>query len=96
MTGIYSIKVSTPMGQQNGTLSFTEINEKTSGELHFLGYDSPIGNVTVTGNNLEFIGTHRYGLDKFSYRAEASIHDDILDGTVKTEFGLLKVTGKRT
>lgn len=94
MDGKYKLSLSTPMGEQSGTLSIITAKDSFTGTLEMMGMQQDINGI-VNGNNFEFKLEARKMLMKVKIVFHGTIVGDQLTGEADTNFGKISVSGNR-
>lgn len=95
MTGNYRISLHTPIGLQNGTISFVQEGEALKGVIRAMGNSNHFKNGKVNGNMFGFSGNLNLGLFNLSYNAKGSVDGDKLTATARTNVGAFQITGSK-
>lgn len=95
MDGTYNVSISTPIGQQNGTINLVNKEGVLSGYIRALGNNNPIRNGKANLNSFEFEGTIKTVFSNIDFIASGTIVDDLLQATAKTRYGIIQIRGTR-
>lgn len=93
MSGNYRISMRTPMGPQNGMLSFTDEGGTISGSIHTMGNTSYFKNGKSKGSSFEFSGILNTGLFRLKYTAKGVVNGNKLEATATTDYGVFRIFG---
>lgn len=94
MDGTYKLKLSTPMGDQEGILTIKTANDIFTGSLEMMGTKQEIKG-KIKGNQFEFSLEARKILLKVKIAFHGIVEGDQLTGEAETNFGKIAVTGVR-
>lgn len=94
MIKIYSIKMKTPLGIQQGRLTLKINGKSLSGTIDGMGTRSEFHNGKFDGNSFEFSGQIKNLISRIQYFAKGVLNDNMLSGSVNTKYGIFSVTGK--
>ncbi len=96
VSGTYTAKVNTPIGEKEGTLTLAEQAGALTGTLHVLGGDTPIENGKLEGNKVSFSGALQVPLiGRLPFTFAGEYADDAISGTASTHMGDIAISGRR-
>lgn len=93
MNGNYRISMRTPIGLQNGVISFTGDGESVRGSIQTMGNTSYFQNGKANGNSFEFSGILTTGFLRLRYTAKGVVNGNKLKATVSTDYGIFQIFG---
>ncbi|WP_283609210.1 hypothetical protein [Faecalispora anaeroviscerum] len=93
MNGTYRISMRTPIGLQNGVISFIDEGIAISGSIRAMGNTSYFKNGKASGNSFEFSGILNTGLLYLRYTAKGIVNGNKLKATVATSYGTFQIFG---
>ena len=91
--GSYRISLRTPMGPQNGMITFTDEGGTISGSIRTMGNVSYFNNGKSKGNTFEFSGILNTGLFRLKYTAKGVVNGSKLEATATTDYGVFRIYG---
>ncbi|SCY76605.1 hypothetical protein [Alkaliphilus peptidifermentans] len=94
MKGSYNITLLTPIGPEKGTIFLNTEGEKLSGILKILGNEKEFTGV-VKGNSIEFTSELKKLVKKIPFTAKCTVNGDTLEGYIDSQFGEIKIIGKK-
>lgn len=95
MSGTFRVTLGTPIGQQSGTITFTDENGALSGTIRAMGSTNRFTG-RADGNAFEISGVLSVGFFRFRYTARGTVDGDTLTGKAYTDTGAFPMSGKRT
>lgn len=96
MNGTYRISLRTPLGMQNGMISFVQDGESLSGFIRTMGKTNHFKNGKVKDNSFHFSGMLNAGLLNINYNANGMIVEgNKLKATARTNFGAFQIWGAK-
>lgn len=90
----YDIIVDSQLGPRHGTLAMEENDDSISGILSLLGFENSIAGKRE-GQILYLHHKLRTLVSQLSCRSELELHENSLIGTIYSEFGSMKIRGKK-
>lgn len=95
INGTYQVVLHTTMGKKNGSLNVQAKGETIGGTLSIMNYENLIDEGRFDGNHCILKGLLNTLMGEVSYTIVCVIEGDILNGTVKTSKGDMRLTGKK-
>jgi hypothetical protein len=95
LNGTFTITLLTPIGPQNGILTFADERGILSGSIRAMGVTNPFRNGKINGNSFEFSGTLNAGFINLRYNAKGTIVGNTLKAVVTTNSGTFQISGTR-
>ncbi|WP_101698553.1 hypothetical protein [Clostridium minihomine] len=96
MNGNYRISLRTPLGVQNGIITFVNKEGALSGSIRAMGNVSFFRNGKIDGNRFEFSGILNAGLLNLKYTAQGVVDGEKLQVTAVTSYGTFLIVGTKT
>ena len=90
----YEIVVESPLGERRGTLTVEETGSAVSGSLSLLGFENRVAGKRE-GHMLYLHHKLRTLFNQLTCLSELRLQGDSLFGTIRSEFGSMKVRGER-
>lgn len=94
MNGTYSITIYTPIGPQQGSLSLHADDGTLTGTIRILGNQKAFRG-TADENRFTFSSVFQNPMVRLAFTARGLVKDGILDAVAETNFGPMKMKGKR-
>lgn len=91
----YKISLNTPVGIQNGELTFMINKNSLSGTITGHNIKSSFYNGKISNNNFEFYGMLTKGIFNISYLAKGTLDKNGITGYVKTKYGTFSIKGNK-
>ena len=91
----YDIVVESPLGERRGTLTVEETGSAISGSLSLLGFENHVAGKRE-GHMLYLHHRLRTLFNQLTCLSELRLQGDSLFGTIRSEFGSMKVRGEKT
>lgn len=95
MEEIYKIKLNTPMGLEEGTLTLLVNEGSVSGVIKSKRGNSKFNNGSYKNGELAFKGILKVAIMSFSYEASCKVSNGDLKGVVTTKYGPLNFEGTK-
>lgn len=96
MNGNYRVSLRTPIGVQNGMITFVNKEGSLSGSIRTMGNVSFFKNGKINGNRFEFSGSLNVGLLNLRYTAKGVVEGSNLQATAATSYGTFQIVGTKT
>lgn len=90
----YAIKMNTPIGLEEGTITMAIDGDNVSGILKVMGSDNNFDG-KINGNEFEFSGSIKKFISKINYSAKGTIDGNELKATAQTNFGVMTIEGNK-
>jgi hypothetical protein len=95
ISGTYKVKVSTPVGPQEGSLTLMADGDTLSGALENAKGATEFNGGTVNGNEVQFATKIKTPLGRLKAQVNGKIEGDRFAGTAKLPLGVAKIEGVR-
>jgi hypothetical protein len=95
MNGTFNVTLRTPIGPQNGIITFIDEHGTLSGSIRTMGNTSLFKDGKANGNSFEFSGILNLGFLNPKYIAKGTIDGNTLKAVATTDFGTFQIDGTR-
>jgi hypothetical protein len=93
--GIYEIKVHTPMGVENGTLTLSTENGTLAGTITNKKGTSEFNGGSVSNNEIQFDSKIKTPMGRLKAKITGTIDNGIFTGIAKLPLGTAKIEGNK-
>jgi hypothetical protein len=95
ISGTYKVKVSTPVGPQEGSLTLMVDGDTLSGALENAKGTTEFNGGTVNGNEVQFATKIKTPLGRLKAQVNGMVEGNRFAGTAKLPLGVAKIEGVR-